>query len=146
MSKHKQPTVSAAKRAEGARLLIDFLNSGLVPDFITDAALLALQAAADLKGIELWHGKDNDTLNPPAVAKLIAVTGGNFRLPEPPAEDEPGADYADFAAHVARVVMHPQTPKALRSALQAIAVNIISNESGYEWCSDGAGLRFIEVG
>jgi hypothetical protein len=58
-------------------------------------------------------------------------------------EDEPGADYADFAAHVARVVTHPQTPKALRSALQAIAINIISNETGYEWCSDAAGLRFI---
>jgi hypothetical protein len=58
-------------------------------------------------------------------------------------EDEPGADYADFAAHVARVVTHPQTPKALRSALQAIAINIISNESGYQWCSDAAGLRFI---
>jgi hypothetical protein len=27
--------------------------------------------------------------------------------------------------------------------LQAIAINIISNESGYEWCSDAAGLRFI---
>jgi hypothetical protein len=35
----------------------------------------------------------------------------------------------DFGDYLARVVMHPQTPPALKSALQAVVVNIMSNET-----------------
>jgi hypothetical protein len=39
--------------------------------------------------------------------------------------------------------MHPQTPPALKSALQAVVVNIMSNETAYQWADDKAGLRFL---
>jgi len=53
------------------------------------------------------------------------------------------AEFANFADYLARVVMHPQTPPALKSALQAVVVNIMSNETSYQWADDEAGLRFL---
>ena len=55
----------------------------------------------------------------------------------------PARGLVRFGAHVARVVAHPKTPPALKSALQAIIVNVVSNESGYEWADDEEGLRFL---
>jgi hypothetical protein len=49
----------------------------------------------------------------------------------------------DFGDYLARVIMHPQTPAALKSALQAVIVNIMSNETAYQWADDEAGLRFL---
>jgi len=51
--------------------------------------------------------------------------------------------YKDFADYLARVVTHPQTPSALKSALQAVIVNTMSNNTGYDWLKDEAGLRFL---
>ncbi|MDQ3753828.1 MAG: hypothetical protein M3371_03750 [Acidobacteriota bacterium] len=51
--------------------------------------------------------------------------------------------YTDFADYLARIVMHPKTPAALKSALQAVIVNAMSNESGYNWADDEEGLRFL---
>ncbi len=51
--------------------------------------------------------------------------------------------YTDFADYLARIVMHPKTPAALKSALQAVIVNAMSNESGYNWSDDEEGLRFL---
>jgi len=34
-------------------------------------------------------------------------------------------------------------PPALKSALQAVIVNTMSNESGYDWSNDEVGLRFL---
>jgi len=39
--------------------------------------------------------------------------------------------------------MHPRTPPALKSALQAVIVNTMSNESGYDWSNDEVGLRLL---
>ncbi len=39
--------------------------------------------------------------------------------------------------------MHPQTPPALKSALQAVIVNTMSNETAYQWADDEAGLSFL---
>ena len=39
--------------------------------------------------------------------------------------------------------MHPRTPPALKSELQAVIVNTMSNESGYDWSNDEVGLRFL---
>jgi hypothetical protein len=51
--------------------------------------------------------------------------------------------FANFGDYLARVIMHPRTPAALKSALQAVVVNTMSNESGYSWADDEAGLRFL---
>ncbi len=53
------------------------------------------------------------------------------------------AEFANFADYLARVVMHPRTPPALKSALQAVIVNTMSNETAYQWADDEAGLRFL---
>jgi len=53
------------------------------------------------------------------------------------------AEFANFADYLARVIMHPRTPAALKSVLQAVIVNIMSNETGYSWADDEAGLRFL---
>ena len=58
-------------------------------------------------------------------------------------DDKLMAADTDFGDYLARVIMHPQTPAALKSALQAVIVNIMSNESGYDWSDDEAGLRFL---
>ena len=58
------------------------------------------------------------------------------------AEELTTAD-TDFGDYLARVIMHPQTPAALKSALQAVIVNIMSNETSYSWADDEAGLRFL---
>jgi len=39
--------------------------------------------------------------------------------------------------------MHPKTPGALKSALQAVVVNTMSNKTAYQWADDEAGLRFL---
>jgi hypothetical protein len=44
---------------------------------------------------------------------------------------------------LAHITMHPKTPKAIKSALQSLIVNIISNESGYEWIADEEALTFL---
>jgi hypothetical protein len=49
----------------------------------------------------------------------------------------------DCGDYLARVIMHPRTPAALKSALQAVVVNVMSNETGYSWADDEAGLRFL---
>ncbi len=49
----------------------------------------------------------------------------------------------DFGDYLARVIMHPRTPATLKSALQAVVVNIMSNETSYSWADDEAGLRFL---
>ena len=59
-------------------------------------------------------------------------------------KDEPDpAAFASFADYLARVVMHPQAPPALKSALQAVVVNTMSNETAYQWADDEAGLSFL---
>ncbi len=56
---------------------------------------------------------------------------------------EPSQALNDFADYIARVVTHPQSPKALTDALCMVIVNIVSNESGYSWADDADGLRFM---
>ncbi len=58
-------------------------------------------------------------------------------------DDKLRAADTDCGDYLARVIMHPQTPATLKSALQAVVVNIMSNESGYSWADDEAGLRFL---
>ena len=53
------------------------------------------------------------------------------------------SEFANFADYLARVVTHPQTPPTLKSALQAVVVNTMSNNSDYQWADDAEGLRFI---
>jgi len=53
------------------------------------------------------------------------------------------SEFANFADYLARVVTHPQTPPTLKSALQAVVVNTMSNETAYQWADDEAGLRFL---
>jgi len=53
------------------------------------------------------------------------------------------AGFENFGNYLARVVRHPQTPAALKSALQAVVVNTMSNNSDYQWADDAEGLRFI---
>jgi hypothetical protein len=49
----------------------------------------------------------------------------------------------DAGRELAHITFHPKTPKAIKSALQALIVNIISNESGYNWISDEEALCFL---
>ncbi len=58
-------------------------------------------------------------------------------------DDKLTAADTDFGDYLARVIMHPQTPAALKSALQAVVVNVMSNETSYSWADDEAGLRFL---
>jgi len=58
-------------------------------------------------------------------------------------DDKLRAADTDFGDYLARVIMHPRTPAALKSALQAVIVNIMSNETSYQWADDEAGLRFL---
>ena len=58
-------------------------------------------------------------------------------------DDKLRAADTDFGDYLVRVIMHPQTPAALKSALQAVVVNVMSNETGYSWADDEAGLRFL---
>lgn len=44
---------------------------------------------------------------------------------------------------LAYITMHPQTPQAVKSALQSLIVNIISNSSNYAWCNDEEALAFL---
>jgi hypothetical protein len=53
------------------------------------------------------------------------------------------SEFASFGDYLARVVMHPKTPGALKSALQAVVVNTMSNNTAYQWADDEAGLRFL---
>jgi hypothetical protein len=53
------------------------------------------------------------------------------------------SEFENFGDYLARVIMHPQTPATLKSALQAVVVNIMSNETGYSWADDEAGLSFL---
>ena len=57
--------------------------------------------------------------------------------------DELRPEYIDFGNYIARVITHPKTPPALKSALQAVIVNTMSNESGYDWSDDEEGLSFL---
>jgi len=58
-------------------------------------------------------------------------------------DDKLRAADTDFGDYLVRVIMHPRTPAALKSALQAVVVNVMSNETGYSWADDEAGLRFL---
>lgn len=117
-------TLIAANCKRGARMLLNFLNSGLVPDFITNAAQGALMEAAELQHVQIWHGRDDAELNPQAVADLIATTGGGFKLPdeyEPPRAEAArllaANDVDELALHLAAVLNHPAVPPAIARAL-----------------------------
>jgi hypothetical protein len=49
----------------------------------------------------------------------------------------------EAGCELAHITMHPKTPQAIRSALQSLIVNIISNESGYQWIDDEEALVFL---
>lgn len=64
--------------------------------------------------------------------------------PQPKNEKEPIPDHiVAFSNELARMVMHPQTPKKIKSALQAVIVNTISNTGGYAWHEDEEAISFL---
>jgi hypothetical protein len=49
----------------------------------------------------------------------------------------------EAGSELAHITMHPQTPPAIKSALQSLIVNIISNASDYDWVNDEEALAFL---
>jgi hypothetical protein len=136
----QQPTKDArANCKRGARLLVNFLNSPLVPDFITDAAHRAMQRAADLQHVELWHGQDKSELNPAAVADLLALIPAGFQLPE----DEYETPRAEAADLLARLVKHKGLHDDLRYEIGVLITEQLMNQVD----ADSAGMieRALEL-
>ena len=74
MPNRRTPKVQPTKRdTAGARLLALFLDSGDVPDFITDGAMSAVIAAEEATGIEAVK-LSGDGIDVRALARLVAAT------------------------------------------------------------------------
>jgi hypothetical protein len=52
-------------------------------------------------------------------------------------------NYAAPSIFMLQTTPRPASPAALKSALQAVVVNTMSNNSGYSWAEDEEGLRFL---
>lgn len=48
-----------------------------------------------------------------------------------------------FGQELSRTVAHPKTPRVVKSALEAVIVNTISNETSYQWIHDEEALAFL---
>lgn len=74
MPARRAPRVKPTKQDKaGARLLALLLDSGDVPDYITDGAMRAVVAAEAATGIEVVR-LDADGIDVQALARLVAAT------------------------------------------------------------------------
>jgi hypothetical protein len=101
-------TIYDRKCRQSARTLLDFLNSG-VPDFITDAAMSALERGAARRGFELptFDPDEPKTVAVERLAQFIASTPPAFTLRR--ADDS----LDSLAEHLSAVIKHPLTPALL---------------------------------
>jgi hypothetical protein len=101
---------------QGARLLALFLNSGDVPDFITDAALRAVNEAEEATGIEAIR-LDAGGTDEKALAELLAVV--------PWSGVKLDTDAATVTAErLADLLEAPETPRVLRDLLCVVCESI----------------------
>lgn len=82
MPARRFPEARSTKRDKaGARLLALFLDSGDVPDYITDGAMSAVLAAEQATGIEAVK-LDADGIDIPALTRLVAATRNGISVKE----------------------------------------------------------------
>lgn len=67
-----------------ARTILEFANSGDIPDFITDAVLVAISGAATASGLPdiFMHEEDTDETEAPKLTAIITKAGKSFSLKE----------------------------------------------------------------
>jgi hypothetical protein len=117
MPKSRKATERPTKHdRQGARLLALFLDSGDVPDYITDGAARELWAAEEATGIEVVK-LTADGIDVAALARLIAATRHGLKVREKRPETV-------TAERLAVLLEAPETPPVLRELLQHVAVTV----------------------
>jgi hypothetical protein len=116
----RRPSVAAKLNDRGARAIERFFNQEDLPDFLTNAVMVALDAASEITGIPYWKGEDFDMKG---LAALLAATRGvEF---EEKVMLEPANDLAE---HIAAVLTDPDTPTEIYDALAKAVTDIAAKD------------------
>ena len=116
----------SAEQRNAARKVIALFETKGVPDFLTDAMLVALESAGAIKNVSLWKPDGNaEQFNPAAVAHLFALTPMLSLRPK----EGIAADRQRVIDATAEILRNPQSPADLFNAVAEFVTEAINKEN-----------------